>query len=143
MNNLHQPQGSTTGARPYRSAQEMEALVPIKMQHAAAAFVINHLRAANSPWIGEETQVGGEDDRRGIDFYLTNRAERRTIEVDFSTNDKGGFAVKLKHDWFKEQADGSFVFLQQYAQALFRAFLPALEPGNRIGLIGWKEAQKA
>jgi hypothetical protein len=137
------PTQPATAAKLHRSKDEMEALVPIKMQHAAATFVINHLKAAKSDWIGLETEVGGEDDRKGIDFHLINRKEGADIPVDFSTSSKGGFAVRLKYEWFKEEADGTFVFIARNASALFHAFLPAMDPNNKWDLLGWKLAQKA
>jgi len=81
--------------RPHLSDAQMEQLVPIKMQHAAADFVTMYLAVANNGWVGEETKVGGEDDRRGVDFHLKHAADKKDIEVDFSTSSKGGFAVKL------------------------------------------------
>jgi hypothetical protein len=152
MNSYQQPQphrahlpagNEASHQQPFRSKEQMEKLVPIKMQHAAAAFVIQYLAAAKGGWYGEETEVGGEDDRRGIDFRLINKALGANIAVDFSTDSKDGFAVQLFYDWFDEQPDGSYVFRKCYAQALFRKFLPAMNPNNWIGLVGWKEAKKA
>jgi hypothetical protein len=113
------------------------------MQHAAALFVTNHLQSMDNGWTGVETEVGGEDDRRGVDFHLINRQLGVDIPVDFSTSSKGGFAVKLSRDWFREEADGKYTFLPNFASALFWAFLPAMDPNNKWDLLGWKLAQKA
>jgi len=138
------PCGRTTnGKSTFRSKEQMYDLVPIKMQRAAADFVIKYLQIAKTGWYGEETEVGSEDDRRGIDFRLINRVLHKEITVDFSTDSKDGFAVKLDYDWFDAQPDGSYAFRPCFAQALFRRFLPAMNPDNWIGLVGWKESKKA
>ncbi|MBS2006070.1 MAG: hypothetical protein JST01_03440 [Cyanobacteria bacterium SZAS TMP-1] len=128
--------------RPFLSPAEMEELMPIKLQHAAARFVIEYLARLNNGYYGEETQVGSDDDLRGIDFHLKHRTLPVDIPVDFSMGSKGGFAVKLQLDWFEAQADGSYVFRTCCAQALFRAFLPAMDPNNKWNLLGWKLAQR-
>jgi hypothetical protein len=141
------PEGQTgtpaTAPRKHLSLAEMEELEPIKMQHAAALFVIEFLKARNCGWHGVETEVGGEDDLRGIDFHLINSKEGIDIPVDFSTSSKGGFAVKLEREWFKEGECGKLVFLANNASVLFNRFAPAMNPNNRWDLLGWKLAQRA
>jgi len=132
-----------TGNHPFRTAAEMEQLMPIKLQHAAAAFVIQYLAQLDNGYYGEETEVGSDDDLRGIDFHLKHKTMAIDIPVDFSMGSKGGFAVKLYLDWFDALPDGSYAFRKCCAGALFRAFLPAMDPNNKWNLLGWKLDQKA
>lgn len=108
------------------SRAELEEQDGIKAQHCVAAFIINYLAQANTGWSGQETEVGGSEDRQGIDFYLINEGEGRKILVDFSFASKGGEAVKLEHDWFVRNPDGSFSFLVQHTKALLRRFIPRM-----------------
>ena len=112
--------------------------MPVKLQHAAARFVIDYLDRLNNGYYAEETEVGSFDDRRGTDLFLKHHTKDFCLPVDFSLDSKGGFAVKLEEDWFDQKADGSFVFRPCCAQALFRRFLPAMTPGNEWNLLGWK-----
>ena len=143
MSKHHQHEQRPTRCSRTASVEELESLLPIKLQHAAAKFVIAYLDGLNHGYYAEETAVGSEDDRRGIDLYLKHRTLPFLVEVDFSMGSKGGFAVRLETDWFDELSDGSFVFRTCCAQALFRRFLPAMEPNNKWNLLGWKLAQKA
>ena len=117
-----------------RTLAELEAQPGIKAQHAAAAFIIGFLNKLDNGWTGQETQVGGSEDRQGIDFWLINEREGKKILVDFSFASKGGFAVKLEHDWFEENEDGSYRFLDQYSQLLFRRFLPAMNSNFHVSI---------
>jgi hypothetical protein len=122
---------SEIGRKPMTRA-ELEEQDGIKAQHAVSRFVIKLLKQANTGWSGEETEVGGSEDRQGIDFYLINESEGRKILVDFSFASKGGYAVKLEHDWFERNADGTFTFLAQYTNALVRRFMPVMDPNFHV-----------
>ncbi len=122
---------SEIGRKPMTRA-ELEEQDGIKAQHAVSLFVIEFLKKANTGWSGQETEVGGKEDRQGIDFYLINEAEGRKILVDFSFASKGGYAVKLEHDWFERNADGTFTFLAQYTKALVRRFMPVMDPNFHV-----------
>jgi hypothetical protein len=118
--------------RKHMTRAELEEQDGIKAQHAVSRFVIELLKQANRGWSGEETEVGGSEDRQGIDFYLINESEGRKILVDFSFASKGGYAVKLEHDWFERNADGTFTFLEQYTKALVRRFMPVMDPNFHV-----------
>ncbi len=122
---------SEVGRKPMTRA-ELEEQDGIKAQHAVSLFIIAFLKQANTGWSGQETEVGGKEDRQGIDFYLINEAEGRKILVDFSFASKGGYAVKLEHDWFERNADGTFTFLAQYTKALVRRFMPVMDPNFHV-----------
>jgi len=119
------------GRKPMTRA-ELENQDGIKAQHCVAAFVIHFLAQANTGWTGQETVVGGSEDRQGIDFYLINNNEGRKILVDFSFSSKGGYAVKLEHEWFTRNEDGSFAFQLQFTKALLRRFMPVMDPNFHV-----------
>ncbi len=125
------PRKTAYANRPVSRA-ELEEEDGIKAQHAVSLFVIEFLKKANTGWSGKETEVGGSEDRQGIDFYLINESEGRKILVDFSFASKGGHAVKLEHDWFVRNVDGSFTFLAQYTKALVRRFMPVMDPDFHV-----------
>ena len=129
--NTQQFGDASIGRKPMSRA-ELEEQDGIKAQHAVSLFIIAFLKQANTGWSGKETEVGGREDRQGIDFYLINEAEGRKILVDFSFASKGGYAVKLEHDWFERNADGTFTFLAQYTKALVRRFMPVMDPNFHV-----------
>lgn len=122
---------ASIGRKPMTRA-ELEEQDGIKAQHAVSLFIIAFLKQANTGWSGKETEVGGKEDRQGIDFYLINESEGRKILVDFSFASKGGYAVKLEHDWFVRNIDGTFTFLAQYTKALVRRFMPVMDPDFHV-----------
>lgn len=124
--------GDASIGRKPMSRAELEEQDGIKAQHAVSLFIIAFLKQANTGWSGKETEVGGREDRQGIDFYLINESEGRKILVDFSFASKGGYAVKLEHDWFVRNVDGTFTFLAQYTKALVRRFMPVMDPDFHV-----------
>ncbi len=129
--NTQQFGDASIGRKPMSRA-ELEEQDGIKAQHAVSLFIIAFLKQANTGWSGKETEVGGREDRQGIDFYLINESEGRKILVDFSFASKGGYAVKLEHDWFVRNVDGTFTFLAQYTKALVRRFMPVMDPDFHV-----------
>lgn len=125
------PLSAPLGHKPMTRA-ELENQDGIKAQHCVAAFIINFLAQANTGWTGQETTVGGREDRQGIDFYLINNKEGRKILVDFSFSSKDGYAVKLEHEWFIRTNDGKFAFQVQFTKALLRRFMPVMDPNFQI-----------
>lgn len=123
----------TACAKP-KTRAELEEQDGIKAQHCISAFIIDFLAKANTGWSGKETEVGGSEDRQGIDFYLINENEGRKILVDFSFASKGGYAVKLEHEWFERNEDGSFTFLSQFTKSLLRRFMPVMDPTFHVGI---------
>ncbi len=129
--NTQQFGDASIGRKPMTRA-ELEEQDGIKAQHAVSLFIIEFLKQANTGWSGQETEVGGREDRQGIDFYLINEGEGRKIHVDFSFASKGGEAVKLEHDWFVRNVDGTFTFLAQYTKALVRRFMPVMDANYHV-----------
>ncbi len=124
-------QGAEVGHKPMTRA-ELENQDGIKAQHCVSAFIIKFLDQANTGWTGAETQVGGSEDRQGIDFYLINNGEGRKILVDFSFASKGGYAVKLEHEWFERNQDGSFSFKAEFTKSLLRRFMPVMSSNFHV-----------
>ncbi len=121
-----QPQGR------FLSPEEMEQQDGIKAQHAAARFIIDYLKAANTGWTAEETEVGGHYDRQGFDLLLIETATRRVIPADLSFAYKDEASVQYRRNWFEVKADGSWHFLPEFATPLFRQFFKLMNSNQHF-----------
>jgi hypothetical protein len=112
----------------------------IKAQLAAAAAVILFIQDQNpgSPFDFQPTEVGSEDDRRGIDGYFVERATNTYYAVDFSlehpNNPKGNKAnseilVHLRREWFNVRPDGIWELRPECLRSLIQSFKEALRNG--------------
>jgi hypothetical protein len=105
----------------------------IKAQLCVIAFLEAHLARIGSPFKGQATEISGREDRDGIDWWLVNTQEGWKLPVDFSFCYKDGASVQLQHDWFTENNDGTLRFIENKANALFRAFMVVVaNPSLRV-----------
>jgi hypothetical protein len=110
----------------------------IKAQFAAAYALIEFLRGRGGAWGFFPCQIGGIEDRIGIDGYLFDPKGDQAYAVDFSLesdkNPRGNkrdcrWLVHLKREWFDVLPNGLWKFRKECMRALALSFLPALENG--------------
>ncbi len=113
---------------------KLESKYGIKAQHAVFRALKEYLAQAGTGWDVEETPVGSAQDRQGIDIWLTNKATGDSYMLDISFREKPGnaFVVRIRNDWFVENADGSVSVGKEYINALVRAVLPALRDATVV-----------
>lgn len=113
---------------------ELEGKFGIKAQHAVFRALKEHLAQAGTGWGVEETPVGSEQDRLGIDIWLVNKANGDSYMLDISFREKPGnaFVVRIRNDWFGENPDGSVSVRKECLNALVRAVLPALREATIV-----------
>jgi hypothetical protein len=112
----------------------------IKAQYGAAAALVMFLRAQHPDggWSFEPTEVGGWEDRDGIDGYLVCTGKDVRYPVDFSLEAAGNprghkanapWLVHLDRAWFDVAADGFWALRPRCMTLLAQAFLPVLKNG--------------
>jgi hypothetical protein len=120
-----------------RSTGSIDGKPGIKAQHAVYQALQEHLAQAGTGWSVEETVVGSQADRAGVDIYLINTATDEAYLLDISFKDKQDtpFLVRIRDDWFERNDDGSstttadgsaWIFRKECIRALVQAIRPAL-----------------
>ena len=112
----------------YLTTAELEEKRGIKAQHAVFRTLKQVLAEAKTGWDVEETDVGSEQDRDGIDIWLKNTAtgDCFILDISFRRKEDSAFAVLIRHDWFKEEEDGSLSVRKECTGSLIRAIKPVL-----------------
>ncbi|HEY9871452.1 MAG TPA: hypothetical protein V6D08_20010 [Candidatus Obscuribacterales bacterium] len=107
---------------------ELEEKPGIKAQHAVFRALKDVLAQVNSGWDVEETRVGSEQDRAGIDIWLVNTATGQSyiLDVSFRRKENDTFLVLIRHDWFVVNEDDSWSVRKECITPLIRAILPVL-----------------
>ena len=107
---------------------ELEEKRGIKAQHAVFRALKHILAEAKTGWDVEETGVGSEEDRDGIDIWLRNTAtgDSFILDISFRLKEDSAFAVLIRHDWFKDEEDGSLSVRKECTGLLIRAIKPVL-----------------
>lgn len=112
----------------FLSNAELEEKRGIKAQHAVFRALKQTLAEAKTGWDVEETAVGSEEDRDGIDIWLKNTAtgDSFILDISFRRKDDSAFAVLIRHDWFKDEEDGSLTVRKECIGSLIQAIKPVL-----------------
>jgi len=112
----------------FLTTAELEQKRGIKAQHAVFRALKQVLAEAKTGWDVEETGVGSEQDRDGIDIWLRNTATGASyiLDISFRRKDDSVFAVLIRHDWFKDEEDGSLSLRKECIGSLVRAIKPVL-----------------
>ena len=107
----------------FLTTAELEQKRGIKAQHAVFRALKQVLAEAKTGWDVEETGVGSEQDRDGIDIWLRNTATGASyiLDISFRRKDDSVFAVLIRHDWFKDEEDGSLSLRKECIGSLVRA----------------------
>lgn len=121
---------------PDPKAKPLEERPGIKAQHAVFIALQEYLGKAMTGWEVEETPVGSDEDRAGVDIYLINSSTREAylLDISFKEKDYTPYCVRIRDDWFLRNtdgssattADGNWIFRKECIQSLARAILPAL-----------------
>jgi hypothetical protein len=112
----------------FLTAAELEEKPGIKAQHAVFRALKDVLAVVKSGWDVEETRVGSEQDRAGIDIWLVNTTtgESYILDVSFRRKQNDAFLVLIRHDWFVVNEDDSWSVRKECITPLIRAILPVL-----------------
>lgn len=116
----------------------------IKAQFAAAAALIGFLNERGNDWTFVPTEVGGWEDRKGIDGYLLRISDGAHYAVDFSLesaeNPRGNKAdsnwlVHLRREWFDVHGE-IWTLKRSCMNLLARGFAVTLKNGP----VEWRPA---